>query len=114
MPCDTKLKAGQTIQERATEVRAVTAALDKLLAAGKVKVAISPDGAVAFSGLDATVRDGVTDACAYRRILATGSSLAKMALQRAELMAGRPINRQTVAQGHHSHDGGQTWHRHKG
>lgn len=114
MPCDTRLKANQTIQERATEVRAVVAKLDSLIASGRVKIAIGPQGAVAFSGVPEADRDGVTDACAYRRLLVQGSALAKVAIQRAELLAGRSIDRKVVANGHHSHDGGKTWHGHKG
>ncbi|SRR5258708_4200624 len=114
MPCDTKLKPNQTIQQRATEVRKVVGALEAALTAGRVKVTIGPQGAVAFAGIAATERDGVTDACMYRRLMATGSALAKVAIQRAEALAGRPVNRQAVAHGAHSHDGGRTWHDHKG
>ena len=64
----------------------------------------------AFSGLTEEERDGVTDACAYRRILVSGSQLALQAIARAEQLAGRGVNKQMVAQGYHSHDGGQTWH----
>jgi hypothetical protein len=46
--------------------------------------------------------------------MATGSAMAKTAIARAEALAGRSVNRQAVAQGHHSHDGGATWHQHKG
>jgi hypothetical protein len=69
---------------------------------------------VAFIGLTDQERDGVTDACAYRRIMATGSALAKAKIASAEALSGRTVNRQAVAQGHHTHDGGQTWHNHKG
>jgi hypothetical protein len=110
MPCDTKLKPKQTIQQRATEIREVVARLSAGLASGKVKAVVGPQGAVAFSGLAETERDGVTDACAYRRLMATGSALAKQAIARAEQIAGRTIDRQAVAHGHHSHDGGRSWH----
>lgn len=112
MACDTRLKAGQTIQERVTEVKAAVSRLDALLASGRAKVVISPAGAVAFTGLTETDRDGVTDACAYRRIMATGSALARATIQRAEVMSGRQIDRKVVAGGSHSHDGGATWHKH--
>lgn len=114
MPCDTKLKAGQTIQQRATEVRTAVGKLAQALASGKVKAVVGPQGAIAFTGLATEERDGVTDACAYRRILASGSSLAIAAIQRAEQLAGRTVNRQVVGHGTHSHDGGKTWHGHKG
>src|SRR6185369_5637535 len=49
MPCDTRLKAKQTIQERAAEVRRAVTQLDKLIARGQVRVKVGPQGAVAFS-----------------------------------------------------------------
>jgi len=114
MPCDTKLKPRQTISERAKEIRTVVDVLSKGLAAGRIKVKIGPQGAIAFEGLTETERDGVTDNCAYRRLLSTGSPTALAAIQRAEQMAGRTVDRRTVAIGAHSHDGGATWHAHKG
>lgn len=112
MPCDTRLKPRQTIQQRAEEVRAATEKLNKSLAAGRVKVTIDKlTGAIAFDW-DAKERDGITDNCAYRRLQVTGSAAAKMAIQRAEQLAGRSVNKQAVAQGIHSHDGGTTWHKH--
>ena len=112
MPCDTRLKRGQTVQQRATEIRTVVALLSQRLASGQAKAIIGPNGAIAFAGLTELERDGVTDACAYRRLMATGSALTKQAIARAEALAGRSVNRQTVASGLHSHDSGQTWHHH--
>ena len=114
MPCDTKLRAGQTISERKVEVKRVVATVADFLARGRVTAKVGPQGAVAFLGVPDDERNGVSDACMYRMIMATGSSLAKAAIARAELMAGRTVNRQLVGQGVHSHDGGQTWHGHKG
>ena len=114
MPCDTRLKPRQTIQERATEVKAAVARLAEALASGRAKVVVGPKGEIAFTGLSDKDRDGVTDACAYRRIMATGSALARMAIQRAEMLSGRTVDKQKVAVGAHSHDGGKTWHSHKG
>lgn len=114
MPCDTRLKPRQTIKERAVEITTMVARLAQALAAGRVKPVIGPQGAIAFQGLTDDERDGVTDNCAYRRIMATGSVTAKLAIQRAEQLSGRTVNRQVVAHGHHSHDGGETWHDHKG
>lgn len=114
MPCDTRLKRGQTIQQRAVEVRAVVDKIGRAIVEGRVKVNVGPQGAIAFTGLEEAERDGVTDACAYRRLMATGSSLAIAAVERAELMAGRKVDRQVIGQGAHSHDGGRTWHDHKG
>lgn len=111
MPCDTRLKAKQTIQQRAHEVRDAVARTIKRMAQGSVRVTVGPQGAVAFTGLSDTDRDGVTDACMYRRIMVSSSPLAKAAIARAEALAGRSIDRQAVAQGIHSHDGGSTWHK---
>jgi hypothetical protein len=112
MACDTRLKPRQTISERAQEVREAVTRLATAIAAGRVRVKVGPQGAIAFEGWDTNSRDGVTDNCAYRRIMATGSAMAKMHIARAEQLAGRTVDKQTVAQGHHSHDGGATWHKH--
>jgi ABC-type hemin transport system ATPase subunit len=110
MPCDTKLKARQTIQERVAEVRRVVEAMAKKLASGQLRAIVGPQGAIAFSGLTETERDGVTDACAYRRIMSGTNALAKAAIAKAEALAGRAVDRKVIAHGHHSHDGGHTWH----
>jgi hypothetical protein len=114
MSCDTRLKPKQTISQRAEEVRRAIAKLSDAVAAGRVKVTIGAQGAIAFEGWDAAERDGVTDACAYRRLMVSGSALAKAAIARAEQLAGRSVDRRVIAQGAHSHDGGRTWHDHKG
>ena len=114
MACETRLKAEQTIAQRAAEVKAAVARLAEALASGRAKVKVGPQGAVVFTGLTPDERDGVTDACAYRRIMSTGSALARAAIARAEQMAGRTVDRKVVAVGAHSHDGGATWHDHKG
>lgn len=110
MPCDTRLKAKQTISERKTEIAKVIALVNNRLAAGLIKPRVGAAGGIAFEGLTDAQRDGVTDACIYRRIMATGSALAKQRIAQAELLAGRSVNKQAVATGVHSHDGGQTWH----
>lgn len=114
MPCDTRLKPRQTISERKEEVKKAVTQLDRLIQAGQVRVKVGPQGAVAFSAWADNERDGVTDACAYRRLMATGTALAKAKIAQAEQMSGRSINRQVVGQGAHSHDGGHSWHDHKG
>jgi len=114
MPCDTRVKRGQTLQQRAQEVRKVVEAAARALAAGRVKVRVGPQGAVAFVGLTDEERDGVTDACMYRRLMSSGSATALQAVARAEALAGRSVDRMAVAHGAHSHDGGRTWHDHKG
>lgn len=111
MPCDTRLKPRQTISQRKDEVRRSIERFIAGLKNGRVKVVVDKKtGAIAFSGLTEEERDGVTDACAYRRILVSGSQLALQAIARAEQLAGRGINKQMIAQGYHSHDGGTTWH----
>jgi hypothetical protein len=108
MPCDTRLRSGQSLEERGREIDRALARLEAELQAGKVKVAIASNGAVAFSGWGA--RDDVSDVCAFR-ILTTRSSWAlRQAVARAESTSGRKVNPQAVAAGVHSHDGGGTWH----
>jgi hypothetical protein len=110
MPCDTRLKPKQTIQDRAAEVRRMVALLAAKLTSGQAKLVVGKDGAVAFSGLTDQERDGVTDACAYRRLMISGSALVKAKIAAAEQLAGRGVSLQTLANGMHSHDGGKTWH----
>ena len=110
MPCDTVVKQGQTAAQRIAEVKENTKRIDKLLATKKIQVKVGPQGAVAFIGLSAAQRDGMTDACIFRMLTRTGSAQAKMAIMRAEQLAGRRIDPKTVAAGVHSHDGGSTWH----
>ena len=113
MPCDTRLKAGQTISERKVEIKASVDKLAAALAAGKVKPVIGAKGGIAFPGWAEGQANGVTDNCAFRRLMSSGSALAKMAIERAEMMAGRKVDRQAVAQGLHTHDG-INWHDHRG
>lgn len=110
MACETMRQPQQTIQERVAEVKASIAALEKLLGRKKVRVKVGPQGAITFDGWTAEDRRGITDACAFRRIMATGGALARMEIANAERLAGRSVDRRIVAQGTHSHDGGQTWH----
>lgn len=111
MPCDTRLKRGQTISQRAAEVKKVVNDVNSLLSVGKIKAVVDrKTGAIAFQGLSDEQRDGVTDACVYRRLMVSGSSLAKAAIQRAEMLAGRSVDKQALAHGVHSHDGGNSWH----
>src|SRR5262249_27177407 len=114
MPCFTQLKPMQTIQQRADEVRKMVAKLAAGLISGKIKAKVGPQGAIAFDGISNEGRDGVTDACAYRRLMVEGSPLARAQIARAEQLAGRSVDKTAVAHGVHSHDGGHTWHDHKG
>ncbi len=114
MPCDTQLAPQQTIQERKEEIRAATQKFIAALVNGSAKVVIGPQGAVAFEGIAPKDRARITDACAYRRIMVSGSALAKAKIAAAEQRSGRSVNKQIIGQGAHSHDGGRTWHDHKG
>lgn len=110
MACETYTSRGQTLAERKEEVRQVVFDVNSLIAAGKVKPVVDKmTGAIAFAGLDKNLRDDVTDACIYRRIMVTGSALTKAKIAQAEQVAGRGVNKQAVAQGVHSHDGGKTF-----
>lgn len=117
MACETRLRnrygRRQTLTERKADVKQVMTDVNSLIAAGKVKPVVDRiSGAVAFTGLSEDQRDGVSDACVYRQMMISGNSLTKMAIARAEQMAGRTVNRTALAQGVHSHDGGQTWGSH--
>lgn len=109
MACETRLKPRQTAEQRKLEVKKAVQALDLALRMKSVKVVIGPQGAVAFQNWD-NGRDGVTDACAYRMIMTSGSALAKAAIAQAEQLSGRRISQQAVGAGVHSHDGGKSWH----
>jgi len=114
MACDTQPMKGQTLTERKTQVREIIAFTDELIRKGKIKIVVDKrTGAIAFDGMTPQERGNVSDACTYRLIMATGTVLAKQAIARAEQLAGRTVNRQALAAGHHSHDGGQTWSSHK-
>ena len=112
MACDQQTVAGQTFTQRKEEVRAALARLSADLVAGRVKPVIGPTGAIAFQGW--TDRARVSDGCAFRLTMATGSALAKQAIAKAELLAGRSVNRQAVAAGHHAHEHGGHLHWHGG
>ncbi len=112
MPCDTRTKRNQTISQRKEEVRKVVETVSTRLGRGAIKAKVGPQGAIAFEGLTDAERDGVTDACIYRRIMVSGSRLARHMIEKAEAQAGRKIDKQAIAQGVHSHDGGQTWGQH--
>lgn len=108
MACETMRQPNQTLEERKKEVREVVEELARDLAAGRVKARVGEEGGIVFDGMKN--RKGVTDACAYRRLMVSGGALAKAAIAKAETLAGRTVNRQAIANGLHSHDGGKTWH----
>ena len=109
MPCDTRLRENQTLVERNNQIKQALQRLEASLQAGRVKVNIAPNGAVAFSGWND--RDDVTDVCAYRTLSAQNSWALRQAIAKAEATQGRKVNPHAVAAGHHSHDGGKSWHK---
>lgn len=114
MACDSKrinVELGEESRKRrAREIETALERLERYLSAGTVKVVVGPTGAVAFKGWND--RDEIMDACAFRRLTAKGSSALRMALARAEAMAGRKMDPRAVNAGVHSHDGGKTWGSH--
>jgi len=109
MPCD-------SVPQTPEWQRQTKAALDRLaqsLEGGSVALVIDrATGSIAFRGWDATQRGGLTDLCAYRRLLADNSWPLRLAIARAEQAAGRSVDAMAVGSGVHSHDGGETWSRH--
>ena len=116
MPCDTKTRPNQTLTERKIEVREAIARLSAALVAGKARAVIDrATGAVAFAGTDALSSARVTDACAFKIVMATGFALARQEIAKAEALAGRTVSRQALAQGIHAHaDAAGTLHWHHG
>lgn len=109
MPCDGTIPQGMTAEDREAEVRAAVRRLEEALASGGVQVVVGANGAVAFRGWGAADRAGVSDVCAFRRLTQAGSWPLRIALARAEGAAGRHHDRDQIAAGTHSHDGGATW-----
>lgn len=111
MACETYRRTPrQTLVERKAEVKQVIADINSLIAAGRVTVVVDKrTGAVAFKGFDDRLREGVTDACVYRQLMVSGSFLTKTKIAQAEQLAGRSVNKQALAAGVHSHDGGMTF-----
>lgn len=111
MACDRSRRPNQTISERKKEIRETVAKLAADLAGGRVKAIVGKQGGIVFEGWQ--VRNNVTDACALRLVLSTGSVLAKAKIAQAEALAGRSLDKRSIAQGLHTHDG-VNWHHHKG
>lgn len=110
MACETMRRPKQTLAERIDEIKKAVAALDARLKKRQVRPVVGPQGAIAFKGWTEAERGGITDACAYRRIMVSGSALARAEIARAEMLSGRSVDRKVIGQGTHSHDGGRTWH----
>lgn len=112
MPCDTRLKPQQTLEQRNAAITASLRRLEAKLTAGTVKVVIGANGAMAFSGWTTEDRDDVVDLCAYRTLTAQGSWALRQAVAKAEATSGRKLSPQAVGAGLHSHDSGKTWGHH--
>ena len=113
MACWTRVKPKQTPEERRDEVRKTIEKVARGIVDGKYKVVIGPQGAVAFSGVPASERNDVSDACVYRNIMSTGSAMARQLIARAEQLAGRRVDQKALAGGHHGHfdsNGNVSWH----
>lgn len=111
MPCDSvRSTPRQTVAERMAEVRSASARIAALLAAKKIQVKVGKQGAITFIGIPDEDRVGMTDACIYRRVMASGTHAARQQIAQAERLAGRAVDKKVVAQGVHSHDGGRSWH----
>lgn len=109
MPCDTIFRRNQTLTVRKSEIKKVVETVEQGLARGRIKAVVGKTGGITFTGLTVQERDDVTDACVYRAIMRTGSALARHMIVKAEQFAGRTVDQKAVAQGIHSHDGGETW-----
>lgn len=108
MPCiPEETKQTPEFRERTA---ALLARLEGALAAGTVSAVIGPQGGIAFRGWKDN--GGISDLCAYRKLSAANSPALRKAMARAEVMAGRQVDRAQIAAGTHSHDGGATWSRH--
>lgn len=117
MPCDrTPFFVGQDLRDRIKQVQKVVETVEKGMASGKIKIVVDKrTGAVAFQGLTDAERLKVGDACVYRKIMSgKNNAMARMKLAAAEQLAGRGVSKQAIAAGAHSHDGGITFHDHKG
>lgn len=113
MVCDMRYAIGQTPPQRKKQIEEAVERLNKALAVGDVKLKVGPQGAVTFVGSAVAGILGankISDTCAYRKLLASGSPALRKAIVTAEATAGRKIDPQAVGGGTHSHDGGKTWH----
>ena len=77
MVCETRRRGKQTLTERKEEIKKTLTRLEQLLVNKTVKPKIGAQGAIAFQGWNEVERADVSDACAYRLIMSTGSALAR-------------------------------------
>lgn len=110
MPCNTILREGVTLEQRVKAIDVALKRLEQYLTTGKATITIGPTGSIAFKGWQGADRDDVSDVCAYRTLSSQNSWALRQAVAKAEAMQGRKVNPKAVIGGHHSHDGGKTWH----
>lgn len=109
MACYLTLGKSQNIEQRTEVVKKALTRLEKALTESRVKVKISPTGAIAFDGWKQEDRDDLSDVCAFRLLSTQNSWALRQAVAKAEMLAGRKVSQAQVAAGTHSHDGGRTW-----
>jgi hypothetical protein len=106
MPCDSVPQTPEWLRQTEDALRRLAASLES----GSVSLVIDrASGSIAFKGWESAQRGGLTDLCAYRRLLSENSWPLRLALARAEQAAGRGVNPLAVGSGVHSHDGGASW-----
>ncbi len=112
MACDNMRIGIQTLPQRKKQIADAVDRLNKALAIGEVGVKVGPQGAITFTGSAVSSILGsnkIADTCAYRKLVAMGSPSLQMAIQKAEMLAGRKIDPKAIASGVHSHTGGASW-----
>lgn len=110
MPCPSQRGKNQTLKQREREINEALKRLERYLQTGTVRVQIGNQGAIVFNGWKD--RDDITDVCAYRMLTLSNSWALKQAVKRAEMLSGKKVNEQVIAEGVHSHDNGHTWSTH--
>lgn len=106
MVCYSRRKAEETPEQRRKRIDSALRLLASQLGSGVAKVVIGPTGAATIVGW--TEREDVADACAFRAMMTNPAM--RLAIMRAEAVAGRKLSPSQIAAGVHSHDGGATWH----
>lgn len=109
MPCDSYVPKNQTPVQRKVQIEEAIDRLNKAIEAGQVTLVVDrATGAVGFKGETGLQQNGVSDACAYRKLTLKGGFAFKQALMKAEAAAGRKVNEKALDAGIHMH--GDTFH----
>lgn len=110
MPCDSwRFTPRQTEADRKKQIAEKLKRLEEKLKLRAIGVVIGPQGALTFQNWSDEDRAGITDVCAFRALERQGSLALRQAIERAESLYGRKVDRRMIAAGIHSHDGGKTW-----